>query len=456
MLVANFTTQVPTMGNTRTYEDFYKFLGVKPERLGVVARLYPQNTAEYLTTSLKNIFYNNAKGGNKFQRLNSLMYEYEIETNQIKRIEFAAVPTETGENGSEITMAFKENYYQKYDIFMIEGSRQQCFVVSRPVRRADDYWEVQVRLIDDDYSSILDTDACQIGMLTRFQSVAMPEMHEEGYCKYQSNISRFRNYITTFRVDETYSSLYAAMEDVFVNISQGKGNGAVQETIFKMDKKEKVLLDNFLYVKNNGLLFNKSNIDKNGKCTLMDPQTGRPIYIGAGLIPQIEAYADKYAYNKLTIDVLNTVITTMSQKSTNPTGNHYMFIVNEKFWADINSTLGEYLRSFHTDGTFMYSMKANGYVEVNAKGYDTYHYMGNTITFSVDRTFSREYGHSLGFAACIDLTPDDSTGKPAVAQFTLKDGEFIQNKVLGVGGESGLAGGEVSSAIAANKLIIHG
>lgn len=180
MLVANFTTQVPTMGNTRTYEDFYKFLGVKPERLGVVARLYPQNTAEYLTTSLKNIFYNNAKGGNKFQRLNSLMYEYEIETNQIKRIEFAAVPTETGENGSEITMAFKENYYQKYDIFMIEDSRQQCFVVSRPVRRADDYWEVQVRLIDDDYSSILDTDACQIGMLTRFQSVAMPEMHEEG------------------------------------------------------------------------------------------------------------------------------------------------------------------------------------------------------------------------------------------------------------------------------------
>ena len=52
MLVANFTTQVPTMGNTRTYEDFYKFLGVKPARLGIVANLYPQNTAEYLTTSL--------------------------------------------------------------------------------------------------------------------------------------------------------------------------------------------------------------------------------------------------------------------------------------------------------------------------------------------------------------------------------------------------------------------
>lgn len=181
------------------------------------------------------------------------MYEYEIENNQIKYIEFAAKPTELGENGSEITMAFKENYYQKYDIFMIKESRQQCQVVTRPIRRSDDYWEVQVRLIDDDYSSILDTDACEIGMKTRFQSVAMPEMHEEGYCKYQSNVSRFRNYITTFRVDESSSSLYNAMEDTFVSVSKGEGNGKMQETVFHMDKKEKVLLDNFLYVKNNGL-----------------------------------------------------------------------------------------------------------------------------------------------------------------------------------------------------------
>jgi hypothetical protein len=61
------------------------------------------------------------------------------------------------------------------------------------------------------------------------------------------------------------------MEDTFVNISQGKGNGDMQETVFKMDKKEKVLLDNFLFAKNNGLLFNKSSVDKNGKSTIQDP-----------------------------------------------------------------------------------------------------------------------------------------------------------------------------------------
>jgi hypothetical protein len=46
----------------------------------------------------------------------------------------------------------------------------------------------------------------------------MPELHEEGYCKYQSNVEKHRNFITTFRVDESYSSLYAAHEDVLISI----------------------------------------------------------------------------------------------------------------------------------------------------------------------------------------------------------------------------------------------
>jgi hypothetical protein len=130
--------------------------------------------------------------------------------------------------------------------------------------------------------------------------------------------------------------------------------------------------------------------------------------------------------------------------------------MNEKADADITTTLGEYLQSFHTDGTFLYSMKANGEVEVGAKGYTSYNYLGNTLVFTVDRAFSREYGNEKGFIACIDLSPDNSTGKPGVAQFTFKNGEFIQNKVLGVGGADGLSSGEVSSAIAASKLIVWG
>ena len=137
MIVANFTTRRPTMSDTRTYEDFYKFLGTRPYKLGVVSRLYPQYTASYLTESLRNIFYQNRKSGNRYQSIDSMMFEWEVETNYIKRVEFAAIPEGNGANGTEITMAFVERYYEKYDIFKIEETRQQCMVVSRPIRKAD-------------------------------------------------------------------------------------------------------------------------------------------------------------------------------------------------------------------------------------------------------------------------------------------------------------------------------
>lgn len=123
--------------DTRTFEDFYKFLGTRPYKLGVVSRLYPELTASYLTESLRNIFYQGRKSGNKYQSIDSLYFEWETDVNYIKRIEFAAVPEGDGSDGTEITMAFKERYYEKYDIFKIEATRQQCIVVSRPIRKAD-------------------------------------------------------------------------------------------------------------------------------------------------------------------------------------------------------------------------------------------------------------------------------------------------------------------------------
>lgn len=180
MQVANFVSVRPEMSETRTYESFYKWIGSKPHKLGIVSRLYPDMTASYLTESLRNIFYQDSKSNQKYKSIDSMYFEWEIETNFIKKIEFAGCPEGDGTNGTEIVMPFRENYYQKYDIFRIEKTGQQCFVTQRPVRKADNYWEVTVRLIDNDYKSVLDTSGCQIGDKTRFQSNAMPELHEEG------------------------------------------------------------------------------------------------------------------------------------------------------------------------------------------------------------------------------------------------------------------------------------
>jgi hypothetical protein len=92
MKVASFVSNHPTMGDTRTYEDFYHFLGSKPTRLGIVSRLYPELTASYLTEALRNIVYMNSKSNDKYRSIDTMYFEWEVETSYIKRIEFADVP----------------------------------------------------------------------------------------------------------------------------------------------------------------------------------------------------------------------------------------------------------------------------------------------------------------------------------------------------------------------------
>jgi len=185
MIVANYVNLKPDMAHSRTYEDFYKFLGTRPKMMGVMAKMNANNTAIFLTEALSNIYYN-SKTVNKFQPINSLMIEWEIDVDFVKKVEFAAVPVGTGARGADITFYFKERYYEKFDTFKIDGSRQQCIVKATPQRKADNFFEYTCQLIDADLSSILDATACQVGMTTRFLANIQPEYHEEGFTKYQS------------------------------------------------------------------------------------------------------------------------------------------------------------------------------------------------------------------------------------------------------------------------------
>jgi hypothetical protein len=156
---------------------------------------------------------------------------------------------------------------------------------------------------------------------------AKPELHETGFVKYQSNVEKMRNYLTTIRVQDTYSAKYALMEDTLIKISKGDGLGAAQETIYRMDPMKKVLTENFLYARENMMLLAKSNVGVDGKATISDKGTGRPIIIGEGLIPQVERFASKYAANRVTINTFHTVINTMVEKSEKPTGNHLIILL---------------------------------------------------------------------------------------------------------------------------------
>lgn len=458
MIVASYVNVKPEMAHSRTYEDFYKFLGTRPKMMGVMARMNTHNTATFLTEALMNIYYN-SKTANKFQPINSLMIEWEIDVEFVKRVEFAAAPVGTGAGGADITMYFKERYYEKYDTFKIDGSRQQCIVKATPVRKADNFWEYTVQLIDADYSSILDASACQLGMTTRFLSNIMPEYHEEGFTKYQSNIEKHRQWITEHRHDISYSSRYAQMEDQFIKIAQGENTGELREKIFKLNKMEKDLLDAFQTSKNNALLWQKTTMDANGKSTVLT-EDGRPLVAGDGLIPQIERFASKFKFAKLTVNVIQTVMDQMNQKAVSATGNHYTFIVNDRLWGQINTVLGDWLKLWGSTPTMLYSKAAQGLVKADnpikvGGTFVSYEVAGNTVSFMVDRALSKEYDKKA-YGICLDMSPDMATNQPAIAAFTLQGAEFVTSKYPGVGGVDGITSGIVSSPVAGSKLIVAG
>lgn len=331
--------------------------------------------------------------------------------------------------------------------------------MTSPQRKADDFWEVTARLIDSDFSSVLDTTACAAGMTTRFLSNIMPEYHEEGYCKYQSNIEKHRGWITEHRNDISFSSRYATLEDQFIKVAEGEGKGTVTEKIFKLNKMEKDLLNSFQQAKNNHLLWGKTTMDANGKSTILTAD-GRPLIAGDGLIPQIERFASKFKYAKMAVNVINTAMDSMNSKAVEATGNHYTFIVNDRLWGQVNSTLGDWLKLWNSTPTVLYSKAVGEYVKISnpvkvGATFTSYEVAGNTVSFMVDRALTKEFP-TKGYGICLDMTPDISTGNPAIAGFTLQGAEFISSKYPGVGGIDGITSGVVSSPVAGSKLIVAG
>ncbi len=450
MRISSFTTNRPEMANNRTYEDFYKFIGVNPARLGIMSSLYNQYTATHLTESLMNTYTIEKDSKKAFQSINSFMVEWDLDVNRIKRVPFLTVPDGDGAQGSDITFTFPENYYQKNDTFIIEESRQQVIVVSRPIRQSDNQWVIIGKLQDSDYSAILDISACQPGMDTRFLTNYQPEMHEEGYTKHQSNTEKHRTYISTHRADVSYSAKYKSMEDIFIQI----GKGGKDDPWYKMNPAEKDCLDSFMLARNNSLLWGKSNVDKHGKPKIFDQETGQPIISGDGIIAQIERFATKLVFSRLNVKLFNKALQVMVTKSEKPTGNQYVFICNTSMWNEVQETMSSWIRDWKTTGTFIFSKAANGYIDLGAT-YQSYEFAGNQITFKIDRSFDIEYP-TKRFGIFLDLTADSTTGKPALQMFTFKGLDLVHNFIAGVGGINGMSSGQVSSPVAASKLINWG
>ena len=96
------------------------------------------------------------------------------------------------------------------------------------------------------------------------------------------------------------------------------------------------------------------------------------------VIPQVERYASKYAFNKFTIEVFQAAMAAMAEKAEQPTGNKWVFICNERMWTLVQNILGEYLARFKQATAYMYSKAANGYLNIGTT-FQAYEFGGDCV-----------------------------------------------------------------------------
>lgn len=280
---------------------------------------FEQYTMSYLTEAVGNVYSLKDKSS-KFQPLQQLSFQWDIQQNKLQYAYFADDVVQNGLNGSEITMAFTKREFEAEETFIIDGSKQMCWVVEAPIRKNDSYWEYQVRLMDSDREATLDTSVCKKGMKARWIGSVKPEYHDQGYVKFQSNAESLKQWITEIRCDIDFSTRYEDMEKSFIKLSKGDESGRIQSRIFEWPEKKKLLLDTFMATRNQGMLWQRGTMDENGKATITDRQ-GRPIIAGDGVIPQINRFASKFNYTNLDVTFFNRILTVLARKCKNTTGN---------------------------------------------------------------------------------------------------------------------------------------
>ena len=431
MRILDRNSVVENMSATRTIQSFGTLLRNKPEKLGQVVNMRPDLSISMLTEALKNV-YQNKKDSKGFQPINSLAVEWQIDVNFIKKVKIVAPPVGDGFGLSPIKIYTEERYFDKHDSLAAEN-RSQFIVLKAPKRINAKKWEYEVKLITSDLTKRADVNYLTTGRTVRFRSNYHPELSERGYTKFMSNTETHRNYISRHRASVDWSGDYAIRENVY--IADGKeGN----ETVYKLNKKEKDVIDTFLFARENSMIFSESNFDINGKCMLQD-EKGRDIPIGDGVIAQIERVCEKFLVNDINIDIIEDSMQALAEKCENRTGNHWTYVCNDKFWNKFNKLLKHDLRFVAQDGTYFWSKAKNGQIKVGAT-FTSYEFAGNTITVMVNKALSEEYP-DRAYAIMLDVGKDMISGQPNLAMFTLEGAEMISGNINGLGGATGKESG---------------
>lgn len=426
--------------DTKTVQTLGKVLEEKPHRLSQVVKVRPDLTMNILTDGLMQVYAKSGGTGKKFEPINTMQFTWDVENNFIPRIKFVASSNDTGEGGSLVRLIMQHKYYDPHDTFRLDNG-QILYVDKVPRRLSEFEWEYYCSLQGASANRRIDTAYTQKGKESMWMSNIHPEMSERGYSKFSLNSERHINYMSRHRVGDSFSGDAAARKQVFVQMA-GK-NGPEYAKMLNFEKK---LMEEFLYVRNNNLLFSVSNFNEFGKCTKQDEQ-GRDLPAGDGVIPQAMRYGMKLGYSFFSTRVCKDMVVGAAERNGRAMGNTLTVVCNLRLYMQFHDAMEREHKALNIANNAALIRQDGKALKLGAH-YNAYTIQGNDVIFMPDDTLTKMYPDQ-GFGICLNtVTPD---GEANLQLVTLKGRQMISGTLEGMGGASGTKSGLISTSVDASE-----
>lgn len=455
--------------DTKTLQTWGQMLGLKPQYLQPVSLMKPQYSLLWHTRGLGNV---HSDGKQKFQGLkgatglDSLRYEWRIDSTNQYVFELAETCVADGFNGSTFELVFNVKWYHQGDTIMLKN--RQIVSVVAPVRKVrNDRFVYTCQLDTNDFTDrITDPSALVKGALTQWVSNYDHELSSKGRpVTERESYELHRNWISAHRITETWSGDFLRQKEFYYKTPKGSENGRDSFEYFKMMDSEKKATEEMMTLINNSLMFSRTNMDKDGNCTQKSDE-GYDIIKGDGLIPQIERVCDKRAYSgRLTVQILQEAMMSVAERSGKYGGGvNITFFCNQKMWADVQNLLLTEVKNANPIAPFFFAPTKAGEVKpFSMEGvgkpfgnpdiltvgatFNCYNWAGNMVKFVVDASLSTHIGYKdrpYGIFLNTGLTDD---GQANISLYTVKGGELIVGDLNGLGGQTGTSSGQMATPI---------
>ncbi len=253
--------------------------------------------------------------------------------------------TTAGLNGQTIQLWLEEKWFGPGAILAFDDREYQVRVIGDPYQDGTE-WVYTVVVADGQKESYIDPTLLAVGKQVSREGSAYEEYSEEADIVNYQTPFKLRNHLTTMRL--TYDITGSAYSSVMVVAFRDPKTK--KQTLYWSVYQEWVAMRQWFERIDRQTMYSKYNANSDGTVSLKGT-SGRPVYIGAGLLQQI-APANKKTYTTLTLDLLDTFMFDLSYNILGQGERKFLALTGEMGMKEFDKVLRE---------------KASGYTLIDTK-----------------------------------------------------------------------------------------